>query len=51
MWPNCQINLGSNICGYASSWGAIFKLGIYDGNKIILQNNNGETLTGWQIYS
>ena len=48
MWSNCQINLGNNICGYASSWGAIFKLGIYDGNKIILQNNNGETLTGWQ---
>ena len=48
MWSNCQIDLGNNICGYASSWGAIFKLGVYDGNKIVLQNEKGETLTGWQ---
>ena len=48
MWTNCQIRLEGNTCGYASAWGAIFRLGVYDGDRVILTKENGEILSGWQ---
>ncbi len=47
----CQrvtIRLEGNTCGYASAWGAIFRLGVYDGDRVILTKENGEILSGWQ---
>ena len=48
MWANCQVRLEGNTCGYASAWGAIYRLGVYDGDNVILTKENGEILSGWQ---
>lgn len=48
MRANCQVRLDNDACGYASSSGAITTIGTFSGDKVILKDANGNTLTGWQ---
>lgn len=48
MRANCQVKLENNEYGYAASSGAISTIGAYEGDKVILKDVQGETLTGWQ---
>lgn len=51
MRANCQIKLENNACGYAAASGAITTIGTFDGDKVILKNASGTTLTGWQQFA
>lgn len=51
MYANSQVKLEDGACGYAASSGAITKIGEYDGNKVILKDAEGTTLTGWQKFA
>ena len=48
MRTNAAIDLENNGYGFASSSGAITKIGEYVDGKVVLKNANGNILTGWQ---
>ena len=48
MRANAAIDLENNGYGFASSSGAITKIGEYVDGKVVLKNANGNILTGWQ---
>ena len=48
MRANSQVNLGNNVAGYASSSGAVSRIGEYKDGKLVLTDNDGKIQTGWQ---
>lgn len=48
MYANSRVKFEDGTCGYAVSSGAITKIGVYDGDKVILKDTEGNILTGWQ---
>lgn len=48
MRANSQVNLGNDVAGYASSSGAVSRIGEYKDGKLVLTDNDGKIQTGWQ---
>lgn len=48
MRANSQVNLGNDVAGYASSSGAVSRIGKYKDGKLVLTDNDGNIQTGWQ---
>ena len=48
MRANSQVNLGNNVAGYASSSGAVSRIGEYKDGMLVLTDNDGNIQTGWQ---
>lgn len=48
MRANSQVNLGDDVAGYASSSGAVSRIGEYKDGKLVLTDGNGKIQTGWQ---
>ena len=48
MRANSQVNLGNDVVGYASSSGAVSRIGEYKDGKLVLTDNDGKIQTGWQ---
>ncbi len=48
MRANSQVNLGNNVAGYASSSGAVSRIGEYKDGKLVLTDSDGKVQTGWQ---
>lgn len=48
MRANSQVNLGNDVAGYASSSGAVSRIGVYKDGKLVLTDNDGKIQTGWQ---
>ncbi len=48
MRANSQVNLGNNVAGYASSSGAVSRIGVYKDGKLVLTDSDGKVQTGWQ---
>lgn len=48
MRANSQVNLGNDVAGYASSSGAVSRIGVYKDGKLVLTDSDGKVQTGWQ---
>lgn len=48
MRANSQVNLGNDVAGYASSSGAVSRIGEYKDGKLVLTDSDGKIQTGWQ---
>lgn len=50
MAANRFLKLDDGKCAYADSSGAVNAIGVYDGDKVVLKDKDGNTVKGWQKF-